>query len=71
MATILPTATPVMPQRGNGPRPRPSAPPTAICSTATANTTEDGTRILPVPRTTEASVLHSHTSMAPLNSTWP
>ncbi len=24
-----------------------------------------------VSRTTDANVLHSHTSMAPLNSTWP
>jgi len=33
-----------------------------------AKITADGMRILPVPRTTDASVLHSHTRMAPLNA---
>ena len=71
MATMLPTATPGMPQRGMGPRPSPSVPPTAICTSEAAKITADGMRILPVPRTTDASVLHSHTRMAPLNSTAP
>ena len=71
MATMLPSATPVMPSLGAGPRPRVSMPPTTICTTDAAMMTAEGSFMLPVPRTTEASVLHSQTSTAPANRMWP
>ena len=58
-----------MPSRGTSPKPSPSSPPSAICSTAAPISAIEGTRMLPVPRRIEASVLNSHTTSAPENST--
>ncbi len=65
IARICPSATPGMPSRGSGPQPRPSAPPSRICSAAATISAIEGTRMLPVPRRIDASVLNSHTVMAP------
>ena len=64
-----PAATPRMPNFGKPNSPRPSAPPTAICTIATPIRTAEGIRMSPVPRTTEASVLTSQIETAPENST--
>jgi hypothetical protein len=40
-----------------------------ICSSAAPTSAIDGTRMLPVPRRIDASVLNSHTASAPQNST--
>ena len=64
-----PAATPRMPNCGMPNSPRPSLPPTAIWISATAISVIEGTRMSPVPRTTEASVLTSQIAIAPENST--
>ena len=56
-----PVATPAMPSRGKGPRPSPSAPPTMICTAAAMKMVVEGIRMLPEPRTIDASVLVIHT----------
>ena len=50
--------------------PSPSAPPSPICSVAAPSSVSDGTRMLPVPRTMEASVLRSQISTAPASATF-
>ena len=49
--------------------PSPSAPPIRICSTDDTSSVSEGTRMSPVPRSTEASVFSSQISTAPKNST--
>ena len=58
-----------MPNFGRPNSPKPSAPPTAICTSAVPINVTDGIRMSPVPRTTEASVLTSQIAIAPENST--
>ena len=60
----MPAATPGMPKRGTGPRPRPSTPPNTIWQAAAPRITVDGSRMLPVPRRIEASVFISHGTSA-------
>ena len=57
-----------MPNFGRPNSPKPSAPPTAICTSAVPINVTDEIRMSPVPRTTEASVLTSQIAIAPENS---
>ena len=57
-----------MPSRGSGPRPRPSAAPSTICTTDVTRIVADGVRMSPLPRSTEASELTSQTATMPPNS---
>ena len=68
-AVSCPAATPRMPNCGRPNSPSPSAPPTAIWIMAAAISVADGSRMSPVPRSTEASVLTSQIAIAPENST--
>ena len=61
-------AAPAMPSGGNGPQPSTSAPHSGICNNAAALKITEGTAMLPVPRTTLARILHSHTVSAPPNT---
>jgi hypothetical protein len=56
-------------RRGRPNSPRPKPPPTAIWTIAVAISVADGSRISPVPRSTEASVFTSQIEIAPENST--
>ena len=58
-----------MPKAGRPNSPSPSAPPTTTWMIATPISTAEGTRMSPVPRATEASVLTSQIDTAPENKT--
>ena len=60
-----PAATPAIPNCGNGPSPKPKAPPKTTWATATIIKTVDGVFILPEPRMAEAKALVSQIVMAP------
>ncbi len=68
-ASTCPHATPAMPRRGSGPRPRPSAAPSTICATDVTRIVADGVRMSPLPRSTDTSEFASHTVTMPPNST--
>ena len=68
-AASWPAATPRMPSCGTPNRPRPSVPPTTIWTSAAPIRVAEGSRMSPVPRSTDASVLTSQIAMAPENST--
>ena len=58
-----------MPPRGRPHQPRPNAPPTSTCVAATTSKVADGTRMLPLPRTTEAQVFSTQTPTDPKKAT--
>ena len=58
-----------MSSRGNGPQPQINAGESATSTGPPATTTSAGSSMLPAPRSTEPSVLNSHTAMAPTKTT--
>ena len=61
-------APPAAPSAGSGPNPKISAADSGTSSAAPAIVTTAGTKVLPVPRMTLASVLNSQIRMTPANT---
>ncbi len=60
-----------MPSRGAPKRPSPSVAPVAICTSDTTRIAAEGTRMSPLPRTSEISMLKSHTPGTAANTHKP